>query len=98
MSGNLSGLAAIVSKSRTAKSVPSAPASQSPLPSPAEPMRRAGKSRNDDFERLTVYVRKDTKKEAARKWEDATGQDTSDLIQHLLTRYLSTQSPDHLND
>jgi hypothetical protein len=90
MSGSLSGLAAIVSKSRTAEVVQSAPEPQSTVPSPAEPTRQPGKSRNDDFERLTVYVRKDTKKEAARKWEDATGRDTSDLIQHLLTKYLNT--------
>jgi hypothetical protein len=51
-------------------------------------VRVPGKSGDPEFERLTVYVRKDTKKSAARKWEDATGQDTSDLVQHLLTEYL----------
>ncbi len=54
------------------------------------PGRMAGKSSSPDFERLTIYVRKDTKKAAARKWEDATGQDMSDLVEHLLAEYLST--------
>lgn len=54
------------------------------------PARALGKSSNQDFERLTIYVRKDTKKAATRKWEDATGQDMSDLVEHLLSKYLNT--------
>ena len=54
------------------------------------PARATAKSSNQEFERLTVYVRKDTKKTATRKWEDATGQDMSDLVEHLLHQYLST--------
>jgi hypothetical protein len=53
----------------------------------AEPATR-GKSSNPDYERLTVYVRKDTRKAAARKWEDSIGGDLSDLVQDLLTKYL----------
>jgi hypothetical protein len=49
-----------------------------------------GKYRNEEYERLTVYVRKDTKKAAARKWEDEGNRDVSDLVQHLLSRYLTT--------
>ena len=49
-----------------------------------------GKYRNEEYERLTVYIRKDTKKAAARKWEDEGNRDVSDLVQHLLSTYLST--------
>ena len=62
-----------------------------PAPRAARPPARAtGKSSNPGFERLTVYVRKETKKAATRKWEDATGQDMSDLVEHLLSKYLNT--------
>jgi len=50
---------------------------------------KTGKSSSPEFERLTVYVRKQTKKVAARKWEDETGGDMSELVQDLLTKYLS---------
>jgi hypothetical protein len=52
--------------------------------------RAIGKSANPDYERMTVYVRKETRKAAERKWEDATGQDLSDLAEHLLTNYLNS--------
>lgn len=51
--------------------------------------RAIGKSSNDDYERLTVYVLKTTKRDAGRKWEDATGKDMSDLVESLLTKYLN---------
>jgi len=56
----------------------------------SSPVRATGKSSSPDFERLTIYVRKDTKKAATRKWEDATGRDMSDLVEDLLTHYLDT--------
>lgn len=52
--------------------------------------RATGKSSNPEYERMTVYVRKTTRKAAERKWEDATGLDLSDLAEHLLTSYLNT--------
>jgi len=48
-----------------------------------------GKSSNPDFERLTVYVRKSTRKAAYRKWEDEADKDMSELVEHLLTKYLN---------
>lgn len=47
-----------------------------------------GKYRDPEYERLTVYVRKATRKAAARKWEDAGQRDLSSLVQALLVRYL----------
>lgn len=70
---------------------PAAKAKSAAAPKPISvPSRTTGKSSSQDFERLTIYVRKDTKKAATRKWEDATGQDMSDLVEHLLTAYLNT--------
>lgn len=65
---------------------------------PKQPSRRkqetgraTGKSASPDYERFTVYVRKDTKKAAVRKWEDTgKGGDMSDLVQSLLIKYLVT--------
>ncbi len=48
------------------------------------------KSSNPDFMQLKVYVRKTTKRQAARKWEDENGGDVSDLIENLLQKYLSS--------
>jgi hypothetical protein len=66
----------------------------SPQPASAElvlpPARATAKSTSQDFERLTIYVRKATKKAATRKWEDTTGLDMSDLVEHLLGGYLNT--------
>jgi hypothetical protein len=48
-----------------------------------------GKSSHPEYEPVKIYVRKQTRKAAWRKWEDAEGGDFSDLVQHLLTEYLS---------
>lgn len=56
----------------------------------AATVRTTGKSSDDDYERLTVYVLKTTKRDAGRKWEDATGKDMSDLVQQLLAKYRDT--------
>jgi hypothetical protein len=48
------------------------------------------KSSNPDFEPVKVYLRRQTRKAAQRKWEDATGGDFSELVEDLLAKYLST--------
>ena len=52
--------------------------------------RGEGKSSNPDYGRMTVYVPKQLRTRAERKWEDDTGKDASDLVEHLLTEYLDT--------
>ena len=47
------------------------------------------KRSSPDYERATIYVRKETRKAARRKWEDTKGGDFSELVQQLLTDYLS---------
>ncbi len=49
-----------------------------------------GKHRDPDYERLNVYVRKTTRKAAARKWEDEGYRDLSDLVEKLLAKYIGT--------
>jgi hypothetical protein len=75
-----------------AEPLPPKPATPESIPPPA---RAPAKSTSQEFERLTIYVRKATKKAATRKWEDATGLDMSDLVEHLLAGYLITSDPDH---
>lgn len=43
-----------------------------------------------DFMQLKVYVRRKTKTAAARKWEDGGGRELSELIETLLSQYLSS--------
>jgi hypothetical protein len=69
-----------VSKPGTSKKTPPQP--------PASPSKKFGKSSSPDYEPVKVYVRTKTRKDAARKWEDANGGDFSDLVEHLLTKYL----------
>lgn len=56
-----------------------------------EPKRRGGgKKSNPDYEPTTILMRKQTKKAARRKLEDTeAGQDLSDKIDELLTRWIS---------
>jgi hypothetical protein len=49
-----------------------------------------GKHRDPDYERLNVYVRKETRKAAGRKWEDEGHRDLSDLVEKLLSKYIGT--------
>lgn len=50
--------------------------------------RPAGKRSDPDYERLTVLVRKETRKIAARKWEDLEpSKDLSELVQKLLDEW-----------
>ncbi len=59
----------------------------------SEPGRQIGKSRNPDYERLTVLLRKETKKAATRLWQDIEpDKDLSDLVQELLSSFVTKQS------
>jgi hypothetical protein len=51
------------------------------------PLQGTGKSSHPDFEPVKIYIRKDTRKRAWRKWEDAAGGDFSDLVEMLLEKY-----------
>lgn len=60
-----------------------------PQAAPAK-IRKIGKTRDPEFKRLMVLVRKKTEKEAARRWEDEQPeQDFSDLVEKLLSSYVS---------
>lgn len=48
----------------------------------------AAKSSHPEFEAVKVYLRKDTRRRAWRKWEDQDGGDFSDLVEKLLKEYL----------
>ena len=51
--------------------------------------RPPGKRSNPNFERLTVLVRKHTRKTAERLWEDIEPEkDMSELVQKLLTEFI----------
>lgn len=52
----------------------------------------SGKSSHPEFEKTTIYVRKRTHKSAKRKWADSHGGDFSDLVQHLLSEYVTTET------
>jgi hypothetical protein len=52
------------------------------------PTRTTGKSSNPDFESVKLYVRKQTRRAAERKWQDDTGGDLSELVEQLLIKYL----------
>jgi hypothetical protein len=52
--------------------------------------RMTGKSSNPDYEPVKIYVRKRTRRNAERKWEDAEGGDFSELVEQLLVDYLKS--------
>jgi hypothetical protein len=56
----------------------------------ALPLQGTAKSKHPEYEPVKIYVRKRTRKDAWRKWEDAQGGDFSDLVQMLLDKYLGT--------
>jgi len=71
------------------------PAAKAKPQAAAAPIEKAwtrgeGKSSNPDYGRLTVYVPKKLRVTAERKWQDRTGKDASDLIEHLLSEYVDT--------
>ena len=56
----------------------------------AAPEPTGAKRSDPAFQQLKVYVRRATKTKASRKWEDEGRGDMSDLIETLLTEYLSS--------
>lgn len=60
---------------------------------PAE-IKRQAKSTDSDYIAMKVFVRKDLRRQAIRKWEDDGGSsDYSDLLEHLFHEYLGSQRP-----
>ena len=54
---------------------------------------RGGKRSNPEFSPTTFFVRKETKRKAARLLEDTnTGKDLSDLVEELLTHWVGEHS------
>jgi hypothetical protein len=54
---------------------------------------RGGKRSNPDYAPTTFFVRKDTKRKAARLLEDMSAtQDVSDLVQELLAEWVTNNS------
>lgn len=52
------------------------------------PLQGTAKSKHPEFQKVTIYVRKQTRKAAERKWEDESdGGDFSDLVEKLLGEY-----------
>ncbi len=68
---------------------PRRPGAQAPKP-PSLPIQGTAKSKHPDYEPVKIYIRKETRKRAWRKWEDVAGGDFSELVQQLLEKYLST--------
>lgn len=52
------------------------------------PLQGTAKSRHPEYTPVKVFLRRETHKAAGRKWEDAEAGDFSDLVEHLLRRYL----------
>jgi hypothetical protein len=66
------------------------PPPPSERPSERRRGRPTGKRSNPDYEQVTVLVRKQTRKAAVRLLEDtAADQDFSELIEDLLSRWIS---------
>jgi hypothetical protein len=58
--------------------------------------RPPGKRSNPNFERLTVLVRKQTRKTAERLWEDLEpDKDMSELVQKLLAEFIEAHYRDN---
>jgi hypothetical protein len=61
--------------------------------SPAAKARRLGKRSDPEFSPTTFFVRKETKRKAARLLEDKdTGEDLSDLVEQLLSKWVAKHS------
>lgn len=65
-------------------------------PPPTEPAAKAGrggKRRDPEYSATTFYVRKNTKRKAARLLEDTDAkQDLSDLVEQLLAKWVAERS------
>ena len=59
-------------------------------PRPPLPLQGTAKSTHPEFAAVKIYLRKETRKLAERKYEDAGGGDFSDLVETLLGQYLRT--------
>jgi len=71
-------------------SVPQAAPSRKAAPAD---VGRGGKRSNPEFAPTTFFVRKETKRKAARLLEDTNaGKDLSDLVEELLTTWVSKRS------
>ena len=58
-------------------------------PEGRRPGRPPGKRSNPNFERLTVLIKKQTRKDAQRLWEDLEpGRDMSELLERLMTEFV----------
>lgn len=65
--------------------------SMSRKPAKAEPKAtQKAKYTDPDFMQLKVYVRRKTKVAAAHKWENDGGRELSELVESLLSQYLSS--------
>jgi len=70
-----------------------APEAQSPTALLPSKPKRPGKRRDPAFSPTTFFVRKDTKRKAMRLLEDEdTGKDLSDLVEQLLSQWVSEHS------
>lgn len=98
---NLKDAFAGIRDSREEAQEPERPSTQAPrhlstrVPKPRSPeapkplaLQGTAKSKHPDFEPVKIYLRKETRKRAWRKWEDAQGGDFSDLVEMLLQEYL----------
>jgi hypothetical protein len=64
-----------------------------PMMSASGKRRLPGKRSNPEFSPTTFFVRKDTKRKAARLLEDQDAtSDLSDLVEQLLTKWISENS------
>jgi len=65
-----------------------------PLVRAAQGSGRGGKRSNPEFSATTFFVRKETKRQAARLLEDAnSGKDLSDLVEELLGQWVGDRRP-----
>ena len=57
-------------------------------PAAGLPLQGTAKRSHPDFAPVKVYLRKETRRAAERKWVDANGGDFSDLVEMLLQKYV----------
>lgn len=69
---------------------PATPVVKTSPPRSPLPLQGTAKSTHPEFAAVKIYLRKETRKLAERKYEDAGGGDFSDLVGMLLDQYLRT--------
>lgn len=73
--------------------IPPVPIKVEQQPKTAELNGRGGKRSNPEFSATTFFVRKDTKRKASRLLEDTNaGKDLSDLVEELLSKWVSKRT------